>query len=148
MKRNLALLLASLLLVFTLTACGGDKKANDDAGDNNAVVNGDTANGDNADGDTVLGNDTGNNETNGNDLMDDAKNDLDNMGDDIRDGVDDAIDDVLPGDSAGDNNTASAAKQANRTGGVTYGQMMRNSQSRSGGNLPARDSTDIFARYY
>ena len=45
MKRSLTLLLASLFLVFSLTACGGNGKNNGQNGNdqNNSAVTGDTA---------------------------------------------------------------------------------------------------------
>ncbi len=104
MKRNLALLLTSVLLVFALTACGGDKKDN---GVNDAVppVN------DNAD------NGANNGENGGVAGQDGAPNDS-------------GAGDVIPGDDGGMGDQPggldeNVTKQNGRVG-VSYGQMLRN----------------------
>lgn len=119
MKRSLTLLLASLLLVLSLTACGGDDKQQDTANQNgSAVTNSDNANGNGA---------ADNNGTNGNgsgtgSLAQDAGDAVTDGIDDVADGIDD-VGDALTGDN-GQNGTAN--KTRNTTGGVSYGQMLRN----------------------
>lgn len=110
MRRNLALLLTSLLLVFSLTACGGDKK---DDGTN----------------DNVGGNGVTNGETNG-------TNDVTGNGDGVDHGTDDGIlggtsgdtgtPDPLPTDDPVTGTTDGANQQNARVRGATYGQMLRN----------------------
>lgn len=93
MKKNLALLLTALLLVFSLTACGNDQKDNNTAGNGDAITGNDTA-GNNTTGSADNG--TTNETTNGgagDTLLDDTKEGLNN----VEDGVNNAIDDVLPG---------------------------------------------------
>lgn len=120
MKRSLTLLLASLLLVFSLTACGGDDKQQDTANqDGSAVTNSDNANGNGSSAD--------NNGTNGNgsgtgSLAGDAGDAVTDGIDDVTDGIDD-VGDALTG---GDSQNGTANKTRNTAGGVSYGQMLRN----------------------
>ena len=84
MKRSLTLLLASLFLVFSLTACGGNGKNNNGQNgndQNNSTVTGDTA-GNNAE------NGTTNNGNGG--LVDDTGDVLEDIGNGTRDVLDDA----------------------------------------------------------
>ena len=109
MKRSLTLLLASLFLVFSLTACGGNVKNNNGQNgndQNNSTVTGDTAdnngpaengtNGTANNGNTANGgvnNGTTNNGTanNGNGgLVDDTGDVLEDIGNGTRDVLDDA----------------------------------------------------------
>lgn len=83
MKRSLTLFLASLMLVFALTACGSENNA-----DQNDGQNGDR-------NETVLDGQTGESHDNGGSLAEDA-GDLVNDG---LNGVEDAVDD-LTGDAA------------------------------------------------
>ena len=102
MKRSLTLLLASLFLVFSLTACGGNSKNNNGQNgndQNNSTVTGDTA-GNNAEngtngtannGNTANGgvnNGTTNNGNGG--LVDDTGDVLEDIGNGTRDVLDDA----------------------------------------------------------
>ena len=102
MKRSLTLLLASLFLVFSLTACGGNGKNNNGQNgndQNNSTVTGDTA-GNNAEngtngtvnnGNTANGgvnNGTTNNGNGG--LVDDTGDVLEDIGNGTRDVLDDA----------------------------------------------------------
>ena len=102
MKRSLTLLLASLFLVFSLTACGGNGKNNNGQNgndQNNSAATGDTA-GNNAEngtngtannGNTANGgvnNGTTNNGNGG--LVDDTGDVLEDIGNGTRDVLDDA----------------------------------------------------------
>ena len=99
MKRSLTLLLASLFLVFSLTACGGNGKNNNGQNgndQNNSAVTGDTA-GNNAENGTANNGNTdnsgANNSTtnNGNGgLVDDTGDVLEDIGNGTRDVLDDA----------------------------------------------------------
>lgn len=116
MKRSLTLLLASLLLVFSLTACGGDNKQ-DTNQNGSAVTNSDNAGGNGTDG--AADDRTDSNGTNGSgSLAEDAGNAVTDGIDDVADGIDD-VGDAL----TGDNGTVGKTRSA---GGVTYGQMLRN----------------------
>lgn len=127
MKRSLTLLLASLLLVFSLTACGGNDKQQDTNQNGGAVTDSGNASGNGgAANDRTDNNGTGSN-GNGNgagtgSLAQDAGNAVTDGIDDVKDGIDD-VGDALTGNS-GQNGTAS--KTRNTTGGVSYGQMLRN----------------------
>ena len=81
MKRSLTLLLASLFLVFSLTACGGNGK-------NNNGQNGNDQNNSAATGDTAGNNGTANNGNGG--LVDDTGDVLEDIGNGTRDVLDDA----------------------------------------------------------
>lgn len=125
MKRSLALTLTALMLVFSLTACGGGKTNNnqgtvtpgnettDQAGQNNQTAqdNG-TTNGTHKD-DNIL-DDAGN-------AAGDLVNGAGNAVGDVVDGVENAVDDVLPGENT---------KQRS-TGGVTYDEMLNNGTQRT-----------------
>ena len=124
MKKNLALLLTALLLVFSLTACGNDQKDNNTAGNGDAITGNDTA-GNNTTGSADNG--TTNETTNGgagDTLLDDTKEGLNN----VEDGVNNAIDDVLPGTGTTNRTAGTATPQGSRSGGVTYGQMLKNAR--------------------
>ena len=99
MKRSLTLLLASLFLVFSLTACGGNGKNNNGQNgndQNNSAVTGDTA-GNNAENGTANNGNTSNgganngttNNGNGG-LVDDTDDVLEDIGNGTRDVLDDA----------------------------------------------------------
>ena len=122
MKRQFALLLASALLVFALTACGGDDKdASHDSGEQNTA------------GESIQ--DAGDNIADaGEDILDAGKDVLDP--DDNRDGQADLPE--TDRDTADrDDHTAltdgttstegTATKQSGRVG-VSYGQMLRNAR--------------------
>nr|WP_326185074.1 hypothetical protein [uncultured Oscillibacter sp.] len=111
MKRSLTLLLASLLLAFSLAACGGDNKQ-DTNQNGSAVTSSDNANGNGTD--NATDDRTDSNGTNGGSLAEDA-------GNAVTDGIDD-VGDALTGDNA-QNGTANKTRS---TGGATYGQMLRN----------------------
>ena len=115
MKRSLTLLLASLMLVFTLTACGRGDGTPQDSGQNgnqseSAVVGGDSANGGNNGNGSNNGNQSsgnnGNNSTNGetnggdNSLLEDAGNAVE----DGLNGMENAVDDMT-GDTARNRNS-------------------------------------------
>ncbi|MBM6910133.1 hypothetical protein [Oscillibacter valericigenes] len=117
MKRQFGLLLASVLLVFALTACGGDDKdASHDSGDQNTA------------GDSLE--DAG-------DAIQDAGDDILDAGEDILDpndkdhadsGWDPADrheDDALTG---GDPTVEDAVTKQSGRIGVSYGQMLRNAR--------------------
>ena len=89
MKRSLTLLLASLFLVFSLTACGGNGKNNGQNGNdqNNSAVTGDTA-GNNAENGTNGTANNGNTANGG--LVDDTGDVLEDIGNGTRDVLDDA----------------------------------------------------------
>ena len=99
MKRSLTLLLASLFLAFSLTACGGNGKNNNGQNgndQNNSAVTGDTA-GNNAENGTANNGNTdnsgANNSTtnNGNGgLVDDTGDVLEDIGNGTRDVLDNA----------------------------------------------------------
>ena len=102
MKRSLTLLLASLFLVFSLTACGGNGKNNNGQNgndQNNSAVTGDTAgnnaeNGNNGtanNGNTDNGGANNSTTNNGNGgLVDDTGDVLEDIGNGTRDVLDDA----------------------------------------------------------
>ena len=117
MKRQFGLLLASVLLVFALTACGGDDKdASHDSGDQNTA------------GDSLE--DAG-------DAIQDAGDDILDAGEDIldpndkdhadsgRDPADRHEDDALTG---GDPTVEDAVTKQSGRIGVSYGQMLRNAR--------------------
>ena len=95
MKRSLSLLLASLMLVFALTACGRRNDTPQDHGQNgnqneSAVIGGDTAN----DGTNNHGNGTNNNATDHNGATNGEDHpvldDLENAGENVVQGAEDA----------------------------------------------------------
>ena len=117
MKRQFTLLLASVLLVFALTACGGDDKdTSHDSGDQNTA------------GDSLE--DAG-------DAIQDAGDDILDAGEDIldpndkdhadsgRDPADRHEDDALTG---GDPTVEDAVTKQSGRIGVSYGQMLRNAR--------------------
>ena len=89
MKRSLTLLLASLFLVFSLTACGGTGPHTGQNGNdqNNSAVTGDTA-GNNAENGTNGTANNGNTANGG--LVDDTGDVLEDIGNGTRDVLDDA----------------------------------------------------------
>lgn len=121
MKRSLALLLTSLLLVFSLAACGKDQQpggvdgsgAVTDGGSTGSLAGNNGANGDAADG-SVTG---GVNNNGGGPMMDGAMDTMDDAGNAVRNTVQRAGD-ALTGDISGYTN--------NRTSGYTYDQMVEN----------------------
>lgn len=119
MKRQFGLLLASVLLLFALTACGGDDKdTSHDSGDQNTA------------GDSLE--DAG-------DAIQDAGDDILDAGEDIldpndkdhadsgRDPADRHEDDALTG---GDPTVEDAVTKQSGRIGVSYGQMLRNARVR------------------
>lgn len=134
MKRSLALLLTSLLLVFSLTACGKDQQSDgadgngsvtDNSGAGGAMTGGgsDSANGGVNDltnggvNDPVTGGVNGSGaSTDGGSLADDAMDALDDVGDAARNAV-----------RNGENAAGGTAGYTNsRIHGYTYDQMVRN----------------------
>lgn len=110
MKRQFGLLLASVLLVFALTACGGDDKdASHDSGDQNTA------------GDSL--------EDAGDDILDAGEDILDpddkDHADSGRDPADRHEDDALTG---GDPTVEDAVTKQSGRIGVSYGQMLRNAR--------------------
>ena len=90
MKRSLTLLPASLFLVFSLTACGGNGKNNNGQNgndQNNSAATGDTA-GNNAENGTNGTANNGNTANGG--LVDDTGDVLEDIGNGTRDVLDDA----------------------------------------------------------
>lgn len=132
MKRSLALLLTSLLLVFSLAACGKDQQPGGVDG-SGAVTGGDNTGslagngGDNAggltgnngaNGDAANGSVTGGvNNNGGGPMVDGAMDTMDDAGNAVRNTVQRAGD-ALTGDISGYTN--------NRTSGYTYDQMVEN----------------------
>ena len=107
MKRQFSLLLTSVLLVFALTACGGDRDTHQDNGQNQT----------------------------GDSIVDDAEDALDDAGDmldgDDKDNADRYEKDPASDDTLTDNNDAdrdSSAVKQNTHIGTTYGQMLRNAR--------------------
>lgn len=107
MKRSLTLLLASLLLVFSLTACGGDEKQQDTNQNGSAVTNSDNNQGTASDKtdlndsqNNTNQNTTDKNQTNnGDSVMDDVGNAITDGVDDVADGIED-VGDAITGDNA------------------------------------------------
>ena len=126
MTRNLALLLTSVLLVFALTACGGDQKANgsNTANEpaNNAATDNNGTTDNNGNNGVLDNNNTADQNTNNGGLVGDAER----AGEDLVGGVEGAVEDVLPGT----NNTANGTANRKNTGSTTYNQMVRNGQVR------------------
>ena len=112
MKRQFGLLLASVLLVFALTACGGDDKdTSHDSGDQNTA-------GDSLEdaGDAI--------QDAGDDILD-AGEDIQDHADSGRDPADRHEDDALTG---GDPTVEDAVTKQSGRIGVSYGQMLRNAR--------------------
>lgn len=108
MKRSLTLLLASLLLVFSLTACGRNDKQQDTNQNDSAVTNSDNNQGaasdktdQNDSQNNTNQNTTGQNDTNhnGDSVMDDVGNAITDGVDDVADGIED-VGDAITGDNA------------------------------------------------
>ena len=117
MKRQFGLLLASVLLVFALTACGGDDKdASHDSGDQNTAGDSleDAGAAIQAPRDDIL--------DAGEDILD--PNDKD-QADSGRDPADRHEDDALTG---GDPTVEDAVTKQSGRIGVSYGQMLRNAR--------------------
>ena len=130
MKRSLTLLAVSLLLVCSLTACGGNGKQQDNNANQNgsAVTGSDNAAGNNGNaannGNTA---NNGENNTNGNrddSLMEDVGDAITDGANDVRDGIDD-VGDALTGNNA---KNGIANRTSGTTGGTTYEQMLRNAR--------------------
>jgi len=115
MQRSLALVLTALMLVFSLTACGG--RNNDTVQDPPTTENSTSDSAQSGTGSSDSGTaqeDNRQNGTSGDTMLDDAG---DAVGD-AMDGVEDAVDDVLPEDNA--------VTRQRSAGGVPYGDMMHN----------------------
>ena len=117
MKRQFGLLLASVLLVFALTACGGaDKDTSHDSGDQNTA-------GDSLEDAGAAIQDAGDDILDaGEDILD--PNDKDHA-DSGRDPADRHEDDALTG---GDPTVEDAVTKQSGRIGVSYGQMLRNAR--------------------
>ena len=118
MKRQFGLLLASVLLVFALTACGGDDKdASHDSGDQNTAGDSLEDAGDAIQdaGDDIL--------DAGEDILD--PNDKDHADSGREDPADRHEDDALTG---GDPTVEDAVTKQSGRIGVSYGQMLRNAR--------------------
>ena len=131
MKRSLSLLLASLMLVSALTACGRRNNTPQDNGQNgnqseSAVVGGETATNDNTNGTTNENNGTDNN-TNTQDNHP-VLDDLENAGENVVQGAGDVGKAVTDGvRDAGDALTGNNSRSANRTAdSTTYNQKLSN----------------------
>lgn len=111
MKRSFALLLTSLLLVFSLTACGKDQQPGG-VNDNGSVSGTDGSATDGVNGGDMAG---GNTAGNGSGSVTDGV--MDDVGDAARDAVRDTGD-ALTGGTAGYTNS--------RANGYTYDQMVQN----------------------
>ena len=151
MKRSLTLLLASLLLVFTLTACGRGNQQDtaNQNGQNNGAV---TENGANDNNGAILDNgpadqNGANGNNNGNSLAGDVE-------DTVRDGVNEVgrgIEDVGDAITGNDvNRTEGTTNQTGSTlGGATYEQMLRNARVRdTDGILTDYENTVTSGRTY
>ena len=116
MIRQFTILLASVLLVFALTACGGDdKNTNQDSGDQNTA---------------------GDNLQDAGDNIQDAGEDILDAGKDVLDPDDNGMTDGNTNENQPDDNSTtdgnttvedSVTKQNSRSG-ATYGQMLRNAR--------------------
>ena len=115
MKRQFGLLLACVLLVFALAACGSDTDTQRDSGQSH---------------DTIL--------DDAEDALDDTKDALEDAGDDIRDGVEDAGDDIRDkaeehrdeaekDDAAGSHDSEADSAGKSRSGS-SLDQMVRNAR--------------------
>ena len=127
MKRRAALVMAILMLVFALTACGRKDTQQDNAGQNGTSQNG-TSQNDSA----VIGGES-NSSTNhsqgdqSNTSGGESQSPIGEGTDDIRDGVNNAVDDIT-----GNSNS----------GGVSYEQMLRNGKVHDrDGNLNDRENS-------
>ena len=115
MRRSFALVLTALMLVFSLTACGG--RNNDTVQDPPTTENSTSDTTQSGTGNTSSGttqDDNRQDNTSDDTLLDDAGNAVG----DVMDGVEDAVDDVLPEDNA--------VTRQRSAGGVPYGDMMHN----------------------
>lgn len=123
MKRSLALLLASFLVVFGLTACGSDEKTQNQDKNDNAVIDGDNTENGTHNGLTGQqdpggsGTDTDSNQNHTDDsLMDDAEQGME----DVKDGVEDAVQDTKDAlDDAADNARTRNAYPHDKDGDLT-----------------------------
>ena len=97
MKRSLTLLLASLMLVFALTACGGRDNASQDSGQNESQNESTAVGGDSANGGS-------NGQTGGNNgsLLEDAGNAVE----DGLNGMENAVDDITGNTAKNQNGSA------------------------------------------
>lgn len=136
MKRSFALLLASLLLAVSLTACGKDRQVGDASGSTNGgSVAGDPGTGAAGDaGNGGLTGDTANGGVNGNGVNGDSVTGgvNGNAGDSVTGGVnggnggsmmDGALDTM---ENAGDAARSAVRSTGSRLGGYTYEEMVRN----------------------
>ena len=136
MRRSSALLLATLMLIFTLAACGskdeppaGGDNANDGVSDNSGTGNGGNQN------DPIVGGNTGSQDngiqddgtTGSNSAGDGLQDDLDDIGDDIRDDMEQAGDNIRDGVADMADGTANGiSANGRRHLGTSFGQMVRN----------------------
>ena len=127
MKKRFALVLASALLAFALTACGEDTR-------NEAVIDGtDNAVTDQGqDGSMMDGSsqhDTGSDlKDDAQDLGDDLKDGAEDLGDDLKNGAEDLVDgteDVLTGE---DHTSGTSTKKSGSSIGSSYSQMLQNAR--------------------
>ncbi|MDD3347693.1 hypothetical protein [Oscillibacter sp.] len=123
MKRSSTLFLASVLLVFTLTACGRKQPVTNPAQDNVPTT------------EDSIGNGTTGNGTTGNNALDGTTNYPENgtngslagdVGNAVTNGIDDVEDAVTGENLPGENRTTN--RTGTTTGGVTYEQMLRNAR--------------------
>lgn len=127
MKKRFALVLASAMLVFSLTACGEDKR-------NEAVIDGtnNTVTDQGQDGSMMDGSsqqDTGSDlKDDAQDVGDDLKNGAEDLGDDLKNGAEDLVngtDDVL---TDKDETSNTSAKKSGSSIGSSYSQMLNNAR--------------------
>ena len=127
MKKGFALVLASALLVFALSACGEDKR-------NEAVIDGtDNAVTDQGQDGSMM--DGSSQHNTGSDLKDDAqdlgddlKDGAEDLGDDLKDGAQDLVDgteDVLTGE---DRTSNTSTGKSGSSIGSSYSQMLQNAR--------------------
>ena len=127
MKKRFALVLASAMLVFSLTACGEDKR-------NEAVIDGtdNTVTDQGQDGSMMDGSsqqDTGSDlKDDAQDVGDDLKNGAEDLGDDLKNGAEDLVDgteDALTGE---DHTSNTSTKKSGSSIGSSYSQMLNNAR--------------------
>ena len=116
MKKRFALVLASALLAFALTACGEDTR-------NEAVIDGtDNAVTDQNQNDSMM--DGSSQQDTGSEL----KNEAQDLGDDLKDGAEDLVDgteDALTGE---DRTSNTSTKKKGSSIGSSYSQMLENAR--------------------
>lgn len=139
MRRSSALFLASLMLIFTLAACGSKDEPSTGTGDNasGGVTDNSGSEAGGSQNDPIAGGGAG---SQNNGVQDDGtagsgsagdglRDDLDDIGDDIRDDMDQAGDNIRDGIDDMTGGTASGiSANGRRHLGASFGQMVRNAR--------------------